>query len=443
MSQSRYTQPLWTSSVDPSSNGPFSPSSTLPYQPEAPVDYDVYNKALSVSDPRLAGLEGADPNAVIRKKIVRRVEVPYTRQVKVPTQTVQLVPDMVETKVPVKKLVQVPGYQTVNETYTEFEEREAIREKEVWVKKIVPERYIERVPVQRVRQVQKPTTLVKEVETYEVVQVPTTKKVLVDGYRVDEVQDAKVVEVEEVQDFNLASQPLSQPTITATRDLGRLPQSHLARSVGDKVFPPTHPGLRDVDLDSEVAGNTYPNRPFALTGAGIMGQSSRPGSRVGNQPNPHSFYRPSSPTSRNLNIHANNSTAPLSNQYGGASGNTLVGSGYVNANAYPYAGAYKKPASHGVEGGFSPLDNLKPLGIVVDETHTRHTDGSGVLVTNVDRGSVAAKTGLQQNDVITSVGGRPVNTVVEFAQLLGRFNGPVGITINRDGRRNIGLLFSK
>lgn len=440
MSQSRYTQSLWNPSYDHNSNAS-TQLSPVPYQPETPVDYDVYNKAISVSDPRLAALEGVDPNAVIRKKIVRRVEVPFTRQVKVPTQTVQLVPDMVETKVPVKKLVQVPGYQTVNETYTEFEDREAIREKEVWVKKIVPERYIERVPVQRVRQVQKPTTLIKEVETYEVVQVPTTKKVLVDGYRVDEVQDAKVMEVEEVQEFNMTSQPASQPIITGTRDLGRLPQSHLARSVGDKVFPPSHPGLRDVDLDSEVAGSTYPNRPFALTGAGIMGQSSaRPGSR---QSNPHSFYRPSSPTSRNLNIHANHSAAPLSNQYGGAQGNTLVGSGYVNANAYPYAGAYKKPASHGVEGGFSPADNLRSLGLAVDETHTRHTDGSGVLVANVERGSIAAKTGLQQNDVITSVGGRPVNTVVEFAQLFGRFPGPVGITINRDGRRNIGLLFSK
>lgn len=49
----------------------------------------------------------------------------------------QLVPTTVEQRVPVKKLVQVPGFQTVNESYVEYEDREAIREKEVWVKKIV------------------------------------------------------------------------------------------------------------------------------------------------------------------------------------------------------------------------------------------------------------------------------------------------------------------
>jgi hypothetical protein len=101
---------------------------------EEPVDYDIYNRAINVSSPRLAGVEGETNPGIVRKKVLRRVEVPFTRQVKVPTQTVQIVPTTVETKVPVKKLVQVPGYKTVDETYTEYEEREAIREKEIWVK---------------------------------------------------------------------------------------------------------------------------------------------------------------------------------------------------------------------------------------------------------------------------------------------------------------------
>ena len=69
----------------------------------------------------------------------------------------------------------------------------------VRVKKVVPERYIEKVAVQKIRTIQKPTTLIKEVQTYETVQVPTTKAVAVPGYRVDEVQDSKIVEVEESQ----------------------------------------------------------------------------------------------------------------------------------------------------------------------------------------------------------------------------------------------------
>ena len=60
---------------------------------------------------------------------------------------VKLVPTTVEQKVPVRRLVECPGFQTVNESYVEYEDREAVREKEVWVKRIVPERYVERVSV--------------------------------------------------------------------------------------------------------------------------------------------------------------------------------------------------------------------------------------------------------------------------------------------------------
>jgi hypothetical protein len=90
----------------------------------------------------------------------------------------QLVPSTIEVRVPVRKLVQVPGFQTVNEAYVEYEDREAIRQKEIWVKKFVPERYVERVPVQKVRQAQKPTSVIREVESWEVVQAPTTRRVV-------------------------------------------------------------------------------------------------------------------------------------------------------------------------------------------------------------------------------------------------------------------------
>lgn len=99
---------------------------------QEPVDYDIYNKAVAVSSPRLGGVSGdIDPQATIRKTVIRRVEVPFTRSVQVPSQMVKLVPTTIEQKVPVRKLVQVPGFQTVNESYIEYEDREAIREKEV------------------------------------------------------------------------------------------------------------------------------------------------------------------------------------------------------------------------------------------------------------------------------------------------------------------------
>lgn len=50
-------------------------------------DYDIYNKACAVSSPRLAGVNGEiDPRATITKTVMRRVEVPFTRSVQVPTQ---------------------------------------------------------------------------------------------------------------------------------------------------------------------------------------------------------------------------------------------------------------------------------------------------------------------------------------------------------------------
>jgi S1-C subfamily serine protease len=75
-------------------------------------------------------------------------------------------------------------------------------------------------------------------------------------------------------------------------------------------------------------------------------------------------------------------------------------------------------------------------------THTRHTDGTGVCVTRIDRGGAAARAGLQVSDIITAVQGRPTTTVAEFLQLVQRAPGAVTLNVNRDGRRNISLVFS-
>lgn len=64
-------------------------------QQQEPVDYDIYNKAVVISSPRLGGVTGdiqIDPQATIKKTVLRRVEVPFTRSVQMPTQVVKLVP---------------------------------------------------------------------------------------------------------------------------------------------------------------------------------------------------------------------------------------------------------------------------------------------------------------------------------------------------------------
>jgi hypothetical protein len=352
------------------------------YEPQEPVDYDIYHKAVAVSSPRLGPQSGElDPRQTIKKTVLRRVEVPFTRSVQRPTQVTQLVPSTVEVRVPVKKLVQVPGFQTVNEAYVEYEDREAIREKEVWVKKIVPERYVERVPVQKVRQVQKPTSVIREVESWEVVQAPTTRRVVVPGFRTEEVPDSRVVEVEEEQTFALRPEPVGPNEIKSTRDLGRLanPHSHL------------------------------PDAPYGSQGSGVpFNQSFRNGA-----PQPQQQQQPRS--------------------FGSSQG--------FNSRSPNGAAAASAAAPFGSQP--NPLELLRQYGLGVDESHTRHTDGTGVVVTRLDRGGIGARAGLQTTDLITAVAGRPVQSVAEFVQLVSRAPNSVQLNVNRDGRRNIALVFNK
>lgn len=45
------------------------------YYEAEPVDYDIYNRAIAVSSPREIGVEGDTNPGVVKKKVVRRVEV--------------------------------------------------------------------------------------------------------------------------------------------------------------------------------------------------------------------------------------------------------------------------------------------------------------------------------------------------------------------------------
>jgi len=373
-------------------------------------DTDIYRNAVNISDFQNLGVEDNQQPPSFQEKVVRRVEVPYTRTVKVPTKTTKLVPSTVTTQVPVKKLVQVPSFTVVDEEYTVFEEREAVREKEIWVKKIVNETYMEKVPVKKIRQVQRPTMELREVEELVSVDVPTNKAVEVDGYRVDEVQDTKLVEVEEHQTYNWQKQPTDERILTRTREIGRVPGQHLARNVGADILSQNDAGIAELDVDS-CPDNAVPSQPRRSPSQQITLPQS----------NGNSYYRK---TGGELGM---GSTLPGDAQVAFSNDNFTDGSFIRGAG-----GQEKRGQDPRASGGQS-------LGLSVKNTHTRHTDGTGVLVTKVERGGPAARAGLQESDIITSVQNIPTSAVEEFASVLKNVSGPVALTVNRDGRRNVYL----
>jgi hypothetical protein len=137
-----------------------------------------------------------------------------------------------------KKLIEIPSTKLVNEEYTEVIQQPAIRNKEIWIKKLVPERFSQPITVKKTRQVSVPTTVLREVDDWEVVQVTENKAVEVPGYRIDEVQDSKLIEVEELQNYSL--QPLStgQAQVLSARDIGPINGFHHSRRIGTEVFHP-------------------------------------------------------------------------------------------------------------------------------------------------------------------------------------------------------------
>lgn len=137
---------------------------------------------------------------LVRKKVVRTVEVPVTRTVKVP---IKLAPSAANPERAGR------AFHVVNESYTDYVERPAVRHREVWVKRVVPEQYLQRVPVTRTRQIKVP---VAEGAGYSV--VPPQQA---DAWRIDQVQETKLVEVEEWADFELRPVPVTRPVPVAAR----------------------------------------------------------------------------------------------------------------------------------------------------------------------------------------------------------------------------------
>lgn len=362
-------------------------------------DTDLSQRAVNVSEARPAEDEPERP-ANFKWKQTRRVEVPYTRKVKVPTRTTKIVPTTVQVSVPVKKLVQVPSFKVVDEEYTVFEEKEAVREKEIWVKQVVQEKYMEKVPVKMTRQVKKASTEIREVEELVSVDVPSTQAVEVDGFRIDDVEDTKVVEVEEFHEFEYQAHRTGRAELSRTRELGRLPRSRIGRNTGTDTFHPDHPDLRQLDLDS----NPGPENSRPLESA-LQATQPLSGARR---------------TSRDV---ANATTPDFSKD--NFTHSDFIRPAGKNLNVYGTDTADVRKASTG-------------LGLSVKNTHTRHSDGTGVMVSNVEPNGRAAAAGLVESDIITSINGVPTMTVEFFAaELRNNTTGTLEFRFNRDGRRNI------
>jgi len=366
---------------------------------------DLYRNAVSVSDARVSE-DPCDQAPILpsfQQKTLRRVEVPFTRKVKVAATTTKLVPKQVEQQVVVKKLREVECMIEVEEEYTEFIEVERTRDKEIWVKKIIQEKYFEKVPKKCTRKVLRPSKKMQEVEEIQTVTVETNEVQTVDTFRVDEVQDTKIVEVEEFEEIEYRPHKTGRVELHRTREMGRVPGNHLNRNTGHVLDEPT-PDLDAIDNDSNAPGS-WPAPSMTGACGDCYTAPSRPTPRDPNQ----SYYR----------------TA----QVGSAA---TKNDNMTNQEFLRAAGDFQ----HKNKGGPGPTNN-KSIGLTVKNTHTKHTDGTGVLVTKVLQSTPASRAGLKPGDLVTKVGGYPTSTVSNFRDAALSTDGPLVIVFNRDGRTNI------
>mmetsp|Transcript_12217 Transcript_12217/g.17402 ORF Transcript_12217/g.17402 Transcript_12217/m.17402 type:complete len:412 (+) Transcript_12217:57-1292(+) len=355
---------------------------TVNYNPDPA---QIYDRALRISSPRMADDNQDDIARTTRKKVIRQVEVPYTRTVKVPVKTRKIVPIKVQKKVKTKKLVEVPSFKMVDETYTEVVEQPAVRNKEIWVKKIVPERYMQKVPITKTRQVKVPTTVIKEVDDYEIVEVGGSKAIEVDGYRVDTVEDSKLVEVEEFQTYEFRPFAAGPAKLLQSKEVGPVRQKHHSRAVGNEVFHVNDERLRDIDLDSV---------PDDVARQGL----ARPQSQGG---------------------------------YGGQPQSQRGASGSQSQRG-------RTPSRGGRPAATAPRQQAGPIGMKL-----RNTNSNGVVVYQVNPGEAAERAGVHTNDVITYVNNRPTRNLTEFREVLNNSAGPLLVQVGRRGVRKLMLTIMR
>jgi len=367
----------------------------------------IYQQAIRISSPRLITDDpSSDPHAP--RRVVRQVEVPFVRQVKTAVTTRQLVPVEVQKKVRVKRLVEQPATRLVTEEYTEVVHQPAIRNKEIWVKRVVPERYSQPISVRRTRQVSVPTTVLRQVDDFDVVTVTENRPVQVPGYRVDEVQDSMLVETEELQHPSL--NPYGAPSraqVLAVREIGPVHGFHHSRRLGTEVFHPADRRIAHVEEDSA---------PFSGT--------LRPASSAGFRPAP-----------------AAASASPLR-----ASGQRISGNGHTSGYAHGTSSGYggpsrvAQPLSQSLSGTAPLSSSTGPGGDEVSlGFKVRDGDAQGVVVVRVAGGSAAERAGLRTADVVVYANNRPTRNLPEFRAVIAASVGPLLLHVRRRGMQKLML----
>lgn len=237
---------------------------------------------------------------------------------------------------------------------------------------------MQKVPITKVRQVKVPTTVIKEVDDYEIVEVAGSKAIEVDGYRVDTVEDSKLLEVEEYQNYEFRPFAAGPAKLLQSKEVGPVRGKHHSRAVGNEVFHVMDERLRDIDLDSipdDMARASIQNRPQSQ--GNNVSQNSR-----GPQP------------------------------------------GSQSQRGRTPQGVRPAPAAR--------QNEAAPIGMKL-----RNTNSNGVLVYQVNPGEAAERAGVNSNDVVTYVNNRPTRNLTEFREVINNSSGPLLVQIARRGVRKL------
>lgn len=249
---------------------------------------------------------------------------------------------------------------------------------QIWVKKLVPERYHQPVTVKKIRQVAVPTSVLRQVDDWEVVTVTENKPIEVAGYRIDEVQDSKLVEVEELQNYTLQPVSTGEASLIAARDVGPINGFHHSRRIGSEVFHAHDERHALIEEDHQPMSGTL-GRPLASTTG----------------------------TKRSLNH-----------------------SGVFNRTG---PSASMRSASQSFSSTTTEPD--RAIGFKV-----RDTPENGVQVYRVVPSEAAERAGLRRNDIILYVNNRPTRNLTEFRQVLNASGGPVLMQVRRRGVQKLSLI---
>lgn len=214
-----------------------------------------------------------------KRKVIRKREVKFEKQVQVKVMTQQVVPCTYEKKIAVKKLVETPSFEEVEETYTDFEEVSAQRQRKIWVERKVMEDFHEKIPVKKTRIAKVPVTIVVEEEEDAEVDVPGNRLEDVYGWRIDEVEDRKIVEIDDWEIYELIPHELEgERERGETRDLGLIDSQHKNRFQGTTIYKNDEDGLmkalndghdiESIELDPEYVRRTDGRHATFMGGRG-------------------------------------------------------------------------------------------------------------------------------------------------------------------------------